>query len=189
MTNRPPELDTLPPEAGGPFLDEPAPLPLLETHARIPLVVREDHLDLDGQVEVSWSKGAVPGTASIKLLFRVPVERADDAAALDAVLHGSLSLFTAREEANGQKVQRTEFAATLDLVACEQADTGAVGEALRWSAPLSSLTLSVSQGVVTLTAGVRATVPISQLSAFDGLGRARCRLVGHAAQGDLFTPG
>lgn len=182
--NRPPELD-LPPEPGedSPFTDVQPPL--LDVHQRIPFVLTEDALELDGQAEVSYGRGKIPGTAAVAMLLRVPVSIAEDAAACDHVLHGALSLYAAREDAKGSKVQRVEFATTMDFTLCEVADTGEVGEPIRFQASLSSLTLSATEGGCVLTVGVRWSPPVSALMRLDGLGRSRCRLVGRAMQQTL----
>ena len=179
MTNRPPEIG-LPPEPGeeSPFEDAP----LLDVHGRIPFVLGEAEVDVDGQAEVTFGTGSVPGTAAAKLLVRVPIATADDAAVCDRVLHGSLSLYAEREAGRGTKVQRTEFPATLQWSACESSDTGPVGEPVQFSAEITSLTLSATEGGCVLTIGLKLTVAIPALARLTGLSRARCRLVGRASQ-------
>lgn len=196
MSNRPSEIDddvtTLPPEPDadtGPALDatpfrEPAPpRPMLEVHAQLPLVLRESGLDLDGQAEVQWKQGRLPGTAEVRLALRVPVETYDHAEHLDGVLHGALALYSARAEASGQHVQRVQFGDS-DLVwrASEMGDVGEVGIPTTWTAPPSSMTLTVSEGACTLTVATKFSVGIADIARADGLSRRRVHLTATATQ-------
>jgi hypothetical protein len=195
MSNRPTEIDdditTLPPEPdAGPALDSSTPFreptqprPMLEVHAQLPLVLRESGLDLDGQAEVTWSQGKIPGTASVRLAIRVPVETYEHAEHLDAVLHGALALYSARAEASGQHVQRVQFGDS-DLVwrASEMGNSGEVGIPTTWTAPPSSMTFTVSNGGCTLTVATKFSVPIADIARADGLSRGRVHLTATAAQ-------
>jgi hypothetical protein len=160
----------------------PLPHPLLSVHAQLPFVLRDSSVDLDGQAEVTWGQGKIPGTASIRIVLRVPVQTYDQAIHLDGILHGALALYDAREQASGQHVQRTQFESGLTWRAAEMGEVGEVGIPTTWTADPSSMTVTVSEGVCTLTVATKFSVPIGDIARVDGLSRRRVHLTATAAQ-------
>lgn len=179
-------MSTLPPEPGeSPFSDADAPPPtVLAVHRQIPLTVSDSAVDVDGLNATTWAQDAVPGRLRVDVKVQTRVETREHAERVESVLPGTVDYYERRTERGGGHTQRKEWATDLDWRLVEVTETGDVGEAVVGCAPIRSLTLTAGDPC-TLTISATFTVPLSQITAVDGLRGKRVRLVGIARQQQL----
>lgn len=176
-----------------------APSPTIEVSEREAIV--------DGEVEIGWAKGTEAGTADLKITVRARVETINRAEALEATLAGATCVFAEGyrdDEPFGPDdeespissavysghVQRTSFPEELNWIVVGRGDTGPLDDAraprLEGTAKIRSLTLTASNGTVTLSLGVKLRVPIARLSSVVALDGQKVRITGRCDQADLF---
>ena len=199
----PPEPDEEPDEEPADEPDDTADLddvgdPMLFVQpARLgALRITDSDVELDGVIEISWSRGASSATSTIKAMVRRKIEAEAEARAAASAISGALDVWRegtpseGHEAISGTKVQRTSWPTQYAWVVYLVGETGVLPEAprLEGSAPIKSGTVSANSGVVTLSLSVDFG-PMSRrvLDVVEVLDGHRVLLVGRAAQPDLFS--